>query len=245
MIAVRINGVAINAVSEHYPGFWQRAADGEWEPSTYAAIDRHVTPETIFLDIGSHIGAIALYAAHRASRVICVEPDPSSLTMLRDNVAANPLVADRITIIAKAIYPTPQPVSMGSRSAGGDSMSSFVFRHPRTTWLVDAITPGELSAIVGSDRPVFVKMDIERGEYLVVPKAGRLWGHPNLTLLLSLHPQLFTGGFAALASALGSRRIFHALRAYDAARIDEGVWLFTRAAARAKRRRPRLQRVLP
>ena len=231
MIQARINGIVINAAAEHYPGFWQRAADGAWEPSTYAAIDRHVTADTVFLDIGSHIGAIALYAAHRASRVISVEADPRSLAMLEANVAANPLVADRITIVAKAIHPTRERVMLGSRTEGGDSMSGVVLKPFKTTWDVESVTPEDLADMLPRDRPVFVKMDIERGEYLVVPKAGALWSHPNLVLLLSLHPQLFEGTLAWLHIALGSHRIFKALRAYTASRVDERVFLFIRKSS--------------
>jgi FkbM family methyltransferase len=228
LIHARINGVVINAAAEHYPGFWQRAADGVWEPSTYAAIDRHVTADTVFLDIGSHIGAITLYAAHRASRVISVEADPRSLAMLEANIAVNPIVAGRITVVAKAIHPTRERVVLGSRAEGGDSMSSLVLTPFKTTWTVESVTPEDLAAMLPRDRPIFVKMDIERGEYLVVPRAGALWSHPHLVLLLSLHPELFEGRLASLRSALGARRILKALGAYTASSVDERVLLFTR-----------------
>jgi FkbM family methyltransferase len=220
MTTIRINDVPINAVEEHYPGFWQRAAEGQWEPSTYALIDRYVSPETVFLDIGSHIGAIALYAAARAARVICVEADPVSLRKLRANVAANPSLAERITIIDRALYPTHEPIVFGSRSNGGDSMSTFALRDLKTTWPVETITPRELVALTPIEVPLFVKMDIEGGEYIVVPAAGVLWSRPNLVFLLSTHPQLF-GALDTLGVVLKSRRVLHAMRGYHVSSVDD------------------------
>ena len=228
MIEVVINGVAIKAVAEHYPGFWRRAARGEWEPSTYAVIDQLVTPDTVVLDLGSHVGAIALYAAHRAARVIAVEPDPRSLTMFDANIAANPLIADRVVTIRKAIHPTHGRVVLGSRAEGGDSMSSVVIGRFKTTWEVDTVTPRELAALLPPGQPAFVKMDIERGEYAVVPKADALWRHPHLALLLSVHPELFEGRCAHLCATLGLARLSRALGRYSRSRVDDRVFLFTR-----------------
>lgn len=217
---IRINDVTFNAVEEHYAGFWQRAAAGQWEPSTYQVIDRHVSPATAFLDIGSHIGAIALYAAARGARVVCIEADPISLRKLRANVAANPTLAPRITIVARAICPDGASIVFGSRGGGGDSMSSFALGGLKTTWPVATISPREVVRLLPSDAPVFVKMDIEGGEYAVVPASGELWARPNLVLLLSTHPQLF-GAIGTPSIALKSRRVFRALGDYRVSRVDD------------------------
>ena len=224
---IHINDVVINAVEEHYAGFWQRAAAGQWEPSTYALIDRYVSAATVFLDIGSHIGAVALYAAARGARVICLEADPISLQKLRANVAANPGLAERITIIDRAICPAGQSIVFGSRGSGGDSMSSFALRDLKITWQVETITPQEVAKLLPIDTTVFVKMDIEGGEYVVVPAAAELWSRPNLVLLLSTHPQLFRG-LGALRIALKYRRVLRAMRGYRASRVDDQLLLFER-----------------
>jgi FkbM family methyltransferase len=57
------------------------------EPNT--ATWFHFETSDVFVDVGAHIGRYALEAAASGSRVIAVEPEPSNLTMLRDNIALN------------------------------------------------------------------------------------------------------------------------------------------------------------
>ena len=66
-----------------------------------------------------------------------------------------------------------------------------------------------------------MKMDIEGGEYAVVPASDELWARPNLVLLLSTHPQLF-GALGAPSVALKSRRVFRALKDYRVSKVDDG-----------------------
>lgn len=81
-----IRHIRLNWVKEHYEGFWDKVESGEWEPQTYREIDRHVGPDTIFIDFGANIGAITLFAAHKAAQVICFEPDPVSCAMLQEGI---------------------------------------------------------------------------------------------------------------------------------------------------------------
>src|SRR5215210_5961012 len=138
---VVINGIRINWVKEHYEGFWGKVQRGEWEPETYREIDRNVTAETIFLDFGANIGAITLYAAHKASRVICLEPDPISHANLLANIQANPDIAGKISVIAKAAHRSRDAIRFGSQRSGGDSMSSAILPDLKTVWTVETLIP--------------------------------------------------------------------------------------------------------
>jgi tRNA/tmRNA/rRNA uracil-C5-methylase (TrmA/RlmC/RlmD family) len=102
---VTIRGRELSWVAEHYPGFWSKAERGVWEPDTFSIIDRHVESASTVLDLGANIGAITLYAAQEAKRVICFEPDPISRDMLLDNIAANPKVRGKIEVVAKLSIP--------------------------------------------------------------------------------------------------------------------------------------------
>jgi hypothetical protein len=128
--------------------------------------------------------------------------------------------APRITIIDRASCPEGTSIVIGSKGVGGDSMSSFALRGLKTTWPVETITPHDVARLLPADGPVFVKMDIEGGEYVVVPAAGELWSKPNLVLLLSTHPQLFRG-IGAVGIALKSRRLLRALRDYRVSTVDD------------------------
>ncbi len=259
---VVINGRRLSWAQEHYPGFWDNVARGAWEPQTYRAVDRHVTPDTVVVDIGANIGAITLYAAERAARVISFEPDPLSYAMLLANIDANPALAGRITPIAKAVHASKTPIRFGSQRSGGDSMSSAVLPDLETVWTVETVTPDQLDGMLPPRHiPVFVKMDIEAGEYDLVPAAAALWRRPNLTLLLSTHQSVLTRFTPGTAIRRRTRRLFAALRDYEvglnrhhgverriglsllhrfglAAPLSGEDWLFTRRVLRTGRTSP-------
>ncbi len=158
--------------------------------------------------------------------------------MFAANVAANPEIADRILVIPRAAHATPGVVSMGSRTRPGDSMSTVALHPCVIAWPVEAITPAELAAFLPRDRPAFVKADIERGEYALVPAAGAIWRHPSITLLRSVHPELFDAVDAASLAWRGLRRVRSALADFACEPVDARVLVFTRprrARSRASR----------
>jgi len=111
-------------VDEAHKAFWEVFRAGKWEEATLDTFDRHLDPSTVFVDIGAWIGPTTLYAAARAKRVIAIEADPVAAGLLRKNVALNPLLAERIEIIERAISSERGTLRMGSKGSKGDSMSS-------------------------------------------------------------------------------------------------------------------------
>lgn len=173
--------------------FWTKFVEGRWEPDTLELIAGHIDSETAFLDIGGWIGPTALYAAALGAAVIVVEADPKALPALRRNIELNPGMARRIEIVDKAIYPEQGTVHFGSRRKGGDSMSSLVHEHMATSWEVETITPDRLAELCRGSAKVFLKIDIEGGEYVVLPKAAALFALPLAAVHLSLHPEFVLG----------------------------------------------------
>jgi FkbM family methyltransferase len=251
-----INGIRINWAKEHYEGFWCKAERGDWEPQTYREIDLHVTPDTIFIDFGANIGAITLYAAKKAARVICFEPDPRSRANLLANIQVNPDIAGKITVVAKAAHSSGQPIRFGSQACGGDSMSSTILPDLKTVWTVETMTAHEINSMLPTEAiPIFVKMDIEGGEYDLIPAARALWNRPNLTLLLQTHQNVLERFVSRNRIRSMTGTMFAALRDYKirqvgaeaatkhiglsllhrlglAAPLTGHDWLFTRQAAK-------------
>jgi FkbM family methyltransferase len=64
-----------------------------YEPEELAMIARHFPLGGSFLDIGANIGNHTLYVAKflRASRVVCIEPNPPAIAVLESNVWLNGL----------------------------------------------------------------------------------------------------------------------------------------------------------
>jgi FkbM family methyltransferase len=174
-------------------------------------LDRLVDERTTFLDLGAWVGPTALHAAARAGRVIAVEADPAALDQLRRNLAANPDLARRIEVVARAVHPHEGRVTLGARRKAGDSMSSVLLADARETWEAPAVTPEQLAAMLGEDDArLVIKMDLEGAEYALLPQAKPLLERAH-AILVSFHPQILAAAVPAAAEA--ARRTRAALAA--------------------------------
>ncbi|MCA3378173.1 MAG: FkbM family methyltransferase [Roseomonas sp.] len=183
-------------VSEAHQAFWEVFQAGKWEEATLDTFDRHLNSSTVFLDIGAWIGPTTLYAAGRAKRVIAIEADPVAAGLLRTNIALNPLLAERIEIIERAVSPQGGTLRLGSKGSKGDSMSSVFFGEKENSWEIETITPAEINTKLGDDEPVFLKMDIEGAEYHVLSGIRPLLERREIAALVAFHPTFLPGNKA-------------------------------------------------
>ncbi|MFC7399648.1 FkbM family methyltransferase [Chelatococcus sp. GCM10030263] len=218
---VRLGGAAIT-VADDYPTFWQKADAGRWEPGTLAVMAAVLGPDTLFLDLGAWIGPTSLFAAACGARVIAVEADPAALTALRRNIAANPTLADRITVLERAVHAQAGTVSFGARRKPGDSMSSTLLAaEASVTWSAETVTPAELAAMVKPrERPV-IKMDIEGGEYQLLPVLAPLVARPAAMVVVSFHPQIVSEARPQDSLAALSRAALAPFAGWQARRIGD------------------------
>lgn len=178
------------AITEHVP-FWKKVDKGRWEPHTFKIFDDFLSADRICLDIGGWIGPTALYAAQLAKHVYAFEPDPLAYQELEVNVNLNKSAewSSRLTIYNKAIAVNPGTIKLGSRKRGGDSMSSVLFADRSTSWEVQAIT---LQQFIEDEKlqneKFFIKMDIEGGEYELIPSLKNFFSRYDVDLYLSVHP---------------------------------------------------------
>ena len=70
--------------------------------------------------------------------------------------------------------------------------------------------------------PVFVKMDIEGGEYDLIPAARPLWERRDLTLLLQTHQDVLGRWMDRDTIRSMTARMFAALRDYAVHRVHPG-----------------------
>lgn len=216
----RIGGRRL-VVADDQPTFWDRVEAGRWEPATLAVYDRCVGPGTCVLDLGAWVGPLALYAAALGADVVAVEADPAALEQLRRNLAANPDLAVRITVIDRAVAPAAGSVRLGARRKPGDSMSSALLAGADAAWDAPAVTPPELMASIGPAERLFVKLDIEGGEYALLPALARAIDRPGAQLLVSLHPAILaeTGEADPAGRALAALAAF---AGWDAVAVGPG-----------------------
>jgi len=200
---IQIRDVAFQVGAATGSWVWNQAAQGKWQPQTYAVIDRFVTPDTTFLDIGAWVGPIALYAAHKARKVYAFEPDPAAFAALSQNLALNPQLHN-LQIHQCAIGLHDGQARLGVRIRPGDSTSSLLCGGGEG-WTVACRRLETFCAEQNVDDPLFLKIDVEGFEYELVPRLLRWLRGRRFVMHLSTHPHLI-GQCIDAGSRLGRMR---------------------------------------
>ncbi len=169
--------------------FWAKVADGRWERETYRLFDARLGPGRRLVDIGAWIGPTVLHAAALGAEVTAFEPDPVALGKLRRNLGLNRTLAERVELVGAALDPAGGDadgfVTLASEELG-NSMSGQT-REAAETARVPALSPvdaGLDALIAGAD---LVKLDIEGGEFALLPALAAMLRQHRPVLQLSLH----------------------------------------------------------
>lgn len=189
-VEVNLSGTPVFVRSGQKTEFWSEVSSGTWEPETFEILRRFLDPSRIYIDIGAWIGPTLLYACGRSRFAYGFEPDPVAYGELVNNLHRNPTLAARVTALQLCIAPQTGKVNFGNRAAAGDSTSSMLFGTGNTAWCVDAITFNDFASQYSISGCGFIKMDIEGGEYSVLPTMANFLRSERPTLFLSLHPSL-------------------------------------------------------
>lgn len=173
----------IYTVAEGHDWFWEKFANGSWEPETFKIFDAFLDREKIFVDIGAWIGPTTLYAASRAKQVFAFEPDPIAYRSLVQNLELNRI--ENVVPYPIAVADSWKGINFGKRILYGDSMSSELWGTSGGAQ-VPAVS---LEAIVIDLMPGFIKIDIEGGEKTIFDRSILALGEIQPTIHLSLHTQ--------------------------------------------------------
>jgi len=169
--------------------FWDKVNGGRWEPRTFTVLDRLLSTGTTYCDIGAWIGPTVLYAARNCRQVYCLEPDRVAYRFLLQNIQLNRL--ENVLPFNLALAQEEGLQRMASpRGKRGDSMTSLLLPDGMRGMDVLCLTWENWFNLVG--RPVFdtVKMDIEGGEFSLLPAMSAYLEEHRPQLYLSLHPHL-------------------------------------------------------
>jgi FkbM family methyltransferase len=226
MRIVNLNGLALT-VADSQPTFWDKVESGRWEPLTLATIRTYCEPGVTFVDCGAWVGPTTLVAAGTGAQVVAIEADPVALEQLAANLAANPELAQRVTVIPRALNPAKGSVSIGSRRKPGSSMSSTLHADAEAHWIAEALTPAELAESISAGCPLFTKIDIEGGEYAVIPALAAYLDRPQSAVLLSLHPKLLEGHSAGEVSR-ATWQVFSSFAGWTVFRAEGYEWVTVR-----------------
>jgi FkbM family methyltransferase len=200
------DGVTMRFDPHHAP-FWTGYCDQRWEPGTLAILRRYLNPASVYYDIGAWIGPTVVYAAQRSKMVFAFEPDPIAYRYLLENITNNALTNVRaFNLAVAATAGVSQLHSFGTKL--GDSMSSLLPQADGSSgWPVTRVTIDTLVNELGCTTPDFVKIDIEGGEFDLIPALRSHLERWKPVVYLSLHapflpPEQREEGLRRLAQAL-------------------------------------------
>ena len=181
--------------------WWDKVESGAWEPFTFGIMDRMLSRDTTYIDVGAWIGPTVLYASRLCRKCYALEPDPVAYKLLCDNIAANG--AQNILALREAILDYDGVATFGASSLSGVLGDSGTrLERPNHRFQVKCRTLESLAGaygMPGMPSPMFIKMDIEGAEEFALRPVEFFRGH-RPTLYVSLHPDLFQDKDRALGA---------------------------------------------
>lgn len=185
---VRIGGRDFLCDPNHI-SFWQKVSGNSWEPHTFAILDKLTSSSSTYCDIGAWIGPTVLYAARSCRRVFCMEPDRAAYMYLLQNIKLNKL--DNVMPFHFALAPEERIGRMASpRGKQGDSMTSLLTPDRANSMEVLCISWSGWLNLLGNPVIDSLKMDIEGGEFALLPTMAQYLRENRPGFYLSLHPHL-------------------------------------------------------
>jgi FkbM family methyltransferase len=150
----------------------------------YRCVDGIKAPKLI-VDLGANVGYSSAYFLSRfdGSRVIAVEPDPDSFSMLLANVAR---YSDRITTLNAAVWPRQERLSLNHIGQGAEWGASV---SPSADGNVNVVTIPELLKLSGMDRISLLKIDIEGAEVELFSSGSESWLPLVDNIVIELHSE--------------------------------------------------------
>lgn len=145
-----------------YDPIAEELAAGTWSPPSSQRLTlAALAPGRVLLDVGAHLGTVALPAAGRGARVVAVEASPRNAACLAESAAADHL---DVTVLHAAAADRHQVLHFHEDGPYGQ-----VVEHGGVT--VDADTLPALLGRAGLDRADVVKIDVEGHEPAVLAGA--------------------------------------------------------------------------
>jgi len=181
----------------------------QWEPATWQSISASLGSGAVFLDIGAHIGYFSLKAAARVGRtglIVAFEPNPATVKLLRDNVAASDaanLVVQPVACTDRermlTLYDGPAQ-NTGTASLSRENAEYFAGKgasHPRQ-FSVRGRRIDDVVRELGLRRVDAMKVDVEGAEFEALSGALDTLKRFHPRLVVELIPRQLAGMGAAV-----------------------------------------------
>jgi len=171
--------------------FWKKYESGSWEPSTTEIFQDYLGKQSIALDVGAEIGATTMFMASICKRVISVEPSSVGVKIIKDSLNLNKNLKDKISLLQGCLSDSNADQFYGKKSR---LFNDIHFINQDGGYKVKSFTIENIARQIGE--PIeFIKIDIEGGEYIVLPAMRNFLVTYRPTLLISIHPGFIRGGW--------------------------------------------------
>lgn len=229
---VRIGRERFRTDPDHL-GFWHDVSRGRWEPQTFRFLDQSLDSDSVFADIGAWIGPTTLYAARRCRQVYCFEPDPEAYRYLLWNLELNAQGNAVPFQVALGAECGMKPL-WGAAGRLGTSRSSLLAPPGRAEVAreVCSVRWEDWLKVARPERIDCIKMDIEGGEFELLPAMRDYLSAAAPTLHLSLH----TGSLPERERESRLDEIVDLLRLYPTWRSEAGELMTPDSLTAAARR---------
>lgn len=213
----QLRGAPLRVDPNHWR-FWRKAARGLWEPDTLALLEQQLSPQMIVCDIGAWIGPTVLFAARRCRHVYCLEPDTTAYAELLRNLQLNDVRNVTPFNLALASGDGMRRMASFGGEPGDSQYSLLAATEASDAAQVPCLSWAHWRALVQPPRIDFLKVDIEGGEFELLPSMAGALAADRPRLLLSTHAPYL----AREARAPAMRRLADALHAYRRCTNERG-----------------------
>lgn len=152
-------------------------------------LKRLLTAEDTCVDVGAHIGYVALVAAKYAGRVLAVEPGPTTYRRLQRNLALNPRLAPKVVSLSIALADHGGTMTLLD-SERQPNRASLAYRPVDAREVRVEVRTLDQVAADHLDRVSFLKIDVEGAELDVLRGGLTTLRHHRPLVLCELNEDL-------------------------------------------------------
>jgi len=169
---------AIMTVHGFYFNGLRGMQDGTFEPEETALVNRIFKSVDLFLNVGANSGYYCCFAQQRGIKTIAVEPVPSNVTYIAQNMAANGW-GDNITVLPVAAGEVTGFIDIYGVGTGASVVKGWANNPETLKQTVPVVRLETLIHPAPNGQTMFVLMDVEGFEYHTLKGAAALINAAN------------------------------------------------------------------
>lgn len=201
-------------VKNHW--FWDEYDQCGWEPQTYDIYKKYLNIQTKYIDIGAWVGMTIFFAAETGVKEIyAIEANPVSYGLVAQNCKINKKTNKAKLSNVCITDKDDEEIRFGHSTSSASSIRGNEYT-VKTKTLNTYLKDNNLL-----DDDLFIKIDIEGAEELIIKDLEELAKKPNLTIYLSFHPDCWQDKEKTTEELLNVAYGFENIRFSDNRQIDK------------------------